>query len=255
MRLAALALLSIASMPPTVHADEWDKKTIFTFNAPVEVPGKVLTPGTYVFKLLNSQADRHVVQVYNKDQNQLIGTFLTIPDYRMKPPDKPLITFEERAAGAPEAIKSWFYPGDNYGNEFVYPKARAVQLAQQSKQNVPSMPSQLASNITTASADQNSQKVTEMKQADIKAEEPSGDEVPVGAVFLVVASATPAPVESGPPPRMLVALVHDEPASASTADRSAELPKTASPLPILELAGFLLLAAGLVFRASLLRAR
>ena len=112
-----------------VYGDEWDKKTIFTFNAPVEVPGKVLTPGSYVFKLLDTQADRHIVQVFDKDQNHLIGTFLTIPDYRMKPPDKPLLTFEERAAGAPEAIKSWFYPGDNYGNEFVYPKARATQLA------------------------------------------------------------------------------------------------------------------------------
>jgi hypothetical protein len=245
VRLSALAILGIASMPPAVHADEWDKKTLFTFNAPVEVSGKVLTPGTYVFKLLNTQTDRHIVQVFDKDERRLVGTFLTIPDYRMKPPDKPLVTFEERAAGAPEAIKAWFYPGDNYGNEFVYPKARAVELAAQSKQNVPSMPSNLAANTTTATQDQNSQKVTEMKQADIQAEEPSGEEVKVAEVFIMVAPETPL-ADSGPPEHTLVALV-EEPASA-------ELPKTASLLPLLELAGLLLLAAGLAFRAGALRA-
>ena len=126
LNLTVLISLCIAAIPLTVKADEWDKKTIFTFNAPVEVPGRVLTPGSYVFKLLDTAADRHVVQVFNKDENHLIGTFLTIPDYRMKPADKPLITFDERAAGAPEAIKAWYYPGENYGNEFVYPKTKAV---------------------------------------------------------------------------------------------------------------------------------
>jgi hypothetical protein len=246
IRIVALTCLCIASMPITVHADEWDKKTIFTFNAPVEVPGQVLTPGTYVFKLLNSSSDRNIVQIFDKDERHLVGTFLAVADYRMKPAAKPLITFEERAAGAPEAIKAWFYPGDDYGNEFVYPKPRAVQLAAQSKQSVPSMPSNLAANTTSAAADQNSQKVTEMKQADLQAEKPSGDEVKLAEVFIVVAPSTPP--EPGPPPRTLVALVEDEPASG-------QLPKTASPLPFLELAGLLLLAAGLAFRTGCLRTR
>ena len=180
---AALMFAYAAAMSSAIQADEWDKKTIFTFNAPVEVPGKVLTPGSYVFKLLDTAADRHIVQIFDKNQRQLIGTFITIPDYRNTPPDKPLITFEERAAGAPEAIKSWFYPGDNYGNQFVYPKERAVQLARQSGQSVPSMSSSLESNITTASADQNSQQVSDLKQAPISAEKPSGEEVPVREVF------------------------------------------------------------------------
>ena len=46
--------MCVAFVPSSVYGDEWDKKTIFTFNAPVEVPGKVLTPGSYVFKLLNT---------------------------------------------------------------------------------------------------------------------------------------------------------------------------------------------------------
>ena len=104
VKFAAVAYLCVAFIPPSLKADEWDKKTIFTFNAPVEVPGQVLLPGSYVFKLLNTQSDRHIVQVFDKNQTRLYGTFLTIPDYVMRPPSKPLITFAERVAGSPEAI-------------------------------------------------------------------------------------------------------------------------------------------------------
>jgi hypothetical protein len=216
IKLAAISCLGMSFLPLSAYGDVWDKKTIFTFNAPVEVPGRVLLPGSYVFKLLNTQADRHIVQVFDKDQTHLIGTFLTIPDYRMKPADKPLITFEERAAGAPEAIKAWNYPGDNYGNEFVYPKKRATEIAAQSHQNVPSMPNSMSSNITSAPDNQNSQQVNEMKQADIKAEKPSGDEVAVAEVFIVVVPATPP--QADPPGKALVALEHDEPAPAARPD-------------------------------------
>jgi len=154
-KLTALGCLCAVSVTISLKADEWNKKTVFTFSAPVEIPGQVLTPGTYVFKLLDTASDRHIVQVFNKDQNHLYATFLTIPDYRMKPPEKPLITFEERPAGSPEAIKAWFYPNDNYGNEFVYPKARAAQPAKDSGQNVPSMPSSMASGNFAARASAN----------------------------------------------------------------------------------------------------
>ena len=235
-KLTALGCLCAVSVTISLKADEWNKKTVFTFSAPVEIPGQVLTPGTYVFKLLDTASDRHIVQVFNKDQNHLYGTFLTIPDYRNKPPEKPLITFEERPAGSPEAIKAWFYPNDNYGNEFVYPKARAVQLAKDSGQNVPSMPSSMASNTTAATEDQKGQQVSEMKQTDIKAQEPSGVEVEVVEVFLAAVPATP------PPPvhqTVLLALAHDGP---------AELPTTASALPTLGLIGFLCLAGSLALR-------
>jgi hypothetical protein len=245
MKLAAIASLCISFVPASAYGDEWDKKTIFTFNAPVEVPGQVLLPGSYVFKLLNTQADRHVVQVFNKDQNHLIGTFLTIPDYRMTPPDKPLITFEERAAGAPEAIKSWFYPGDPYGNEFVYPKKRAAQLAAQSHQNVPSMPTSMSANTTSAPENQNSKQVTEMKEADIKAEKPSGHAAEVAEVFLVVAPPVPEP--PAPAGRTLIALVRDESPPAAKSVPS-QLPTTASQIPDLLLFGSISLAAGLMLR-------
>lgn len=253
--LAALICLCIAATPLTVKADEWDKKTIFTFNAPVEVPGRVLTPGSYVFKLLDTAADRHVVEVFNKDESHLIGTFLTIPDYRMKPADKPLITFDERAAGAPEAIKAWYYPGENYGNEFVYPKTKAVELAKDSKQNVPSMPNSLEANTRNASQDQNSKEVNELKQATISAEKPSGDEVDPSEVFIIAAPATPPPPPE--PEHTLIALVPDDSAASNSAQNNTprELPHTASSLPLLELTGMLLLLLGLLHWGRALKHR
>src|SRR5579864_3801663 len=101
-----------------MHASEMNQKTVFTFSNPVEMPGTVLPAGTYVFKLMDSPSDRHIVQVFNKDESQIFGTFLAIPDYRLKPSSDTALSFEERAAGAPEAIKEWFYPGRNYGHEF-----------------------------------------------------------------------------------------------------------------------------------------
>ena len=248
MRIVALACLcGLGALIPKVSASEFDKKTIFTFSAPVEVPGEVSTPGTYVFKLLDSPSNRNIVQVFNKDENHLIGTFLTIPDYRMKPPDKPLVTFEERAAGAPEAIKAWYYPGDNYGNEFVYPKVRAAELAKQNQQNVPSMPGELAQNTTSATEDQNSKEVKEMKETKLQAQKPSGEEVEVADVFLIVAPAVPV---AAPAPVAVLA-------STSSADRDApaQLPQTASSLPRLALIGVFLLAVGLGLQARVRRAR
>src|SRR5579885_1209314 len=85
--------LLAAMLPlPQGKADAWDQKTTFTLSGPVEIPGQVLSPGTYVFKLADSQSNRNIVQVFNKDQNHLYGTFLAIPDYRLQPTGKPVIT-------------------------------------------------------------------------------------------------------------------------------------------------------------------
>src|SRR5215510_4179440 len=125
LSLAALAFSA------SVKADAWNKKTFVTFSQPVEVPGGVVLPtGAYVFKLLDSASNRHIVQIFDEDQTHIYATVLTIPNYRLQVTGKTVITFVERAAGEPQAIRAWFYPGDNFGQEFVYPKRRAAELAQ-----------------------------------------------------------------------------------------------------------------------------
>jgi len=133
--LFSLVLVSLA-LGTSLKADEWNKKTYVTINAPVEIPGRVLEPGTYVFKLMDNAGDRHIVQILNKDENQVIATLLAIPDYRPQPADKTIITFGENVSGAPPAVKEWFYPGEDIGQEFVYNRTRAMQIAKNSNENV-----------------------------------------------------------------------------------------------------------------------
>jgi hypothetical protein len=122
-----LTLTSFLARP--VMADEWNKRIEFQFSGPVQIPGKVLAAGKYVFQLADSDSDRNIVQVFSEDsdgKNTLVTTLLAIPDYMQETPDKPIVHFEERHAGTPEAIHSWFYPGDNTGWAFVYPKGETL---------------------------------------------------------------------------------------------------------------------------------
>lgn len=182
--ISCSVLLGIA-LTPRAAADVADKKTIVTFNAPVEVPGKVLPPGTYVFKLMDIVGPRDVVQVFDKDQKHLYATILAVPDYRMKPAEKPIIAFEERPSGSPEAIKAWFYPGDNYGAEFVYPHKRAMELAKRTNQNVLSMRDEMTSNMAAPNKSASDSSVKELENTEVTGSNPSG-----GRVDLVVVVAT-----------------------------------------------------------------
>jgi hypothetical protein len=109
-----------AILAPGARADQWDKKTIVTFGDAVEIPGQVLPAGTYVFKLADNPTDRHIVQVWNADESQILATILTIPKTHLETPDKSKFEFEERAGDSPMALRVWFYPGNSTGEEFTY---------------------------------------------------------------------------------------------------------------------------------------
>src|SRR5712691_10924424 len=204
-----------------------DQRTIFTFSGPVEIPGQVLPAGTYVFKLADSSSDRNIVQVYNKDETYLYGTFLAIPDQRLQPTGKPIITFEERAGDSPEAVKAWFYPGDDYGHEFVYPKPKALELAKTNNTPVPSMPAALAPNTTKPAATVKEPHIVAMSKGLLKAQKPTEEEVEITEVFVTVAQA-------GLP---------------------KTLPRTGSPLPFIGLIGLLSLGAALGLRFATARSK
>ncbi|MCW5983002.1 MAG: hypothetical protein KIT09_33235 [Bryobacteraceae bacterium] len=135
--IALAVCLALAGVMATMNASQWNKKTEITFSAPVQVPGKVLPAGTYVFKLANSDANRHIVQVFNEDESEIQATVLAINDYRARPSSRTIVTFGETAGGTPTAVKAWFYPGDTYGQRFVYSRDEAAQLARTYHQQVP----------------------------------------------------------------------------------------------------------------------
>jgi hypothetical protein len=225
MLFVGLGLLG--GMVQRAAADDFDQKTVFTFSGPVEIPGQVLSAGTYVFKLADASSDRNTVQVFNKNETHLYGTFLAIPDYRIKPAGKTIITFEERPAGSPEAVKAWFYPGDNYGHDFVYPKPKATALAKANNTPVPSMPAEFAANTIKPAATVKAPHIVAMSQAPLKAQKPTGEEVEVADVFAVSAEAPLPPI----------------------------LPTTASPWPLIGLVGLLSIGAGVGLRFAAAKAR
>lgn len=125
-------------MAADLRASEWNDRTIIKVSEPVMVPGATLQPGTYVFKLLNSETNRHVVQVLDEDQSRVVTTTNAIPTKRMDPNGDTVLKVNPTESGTP-AIKAWFYPGTLYGHEFVYPDDQARQIAQRTKTIVLSM--------------------------------------------------------------------------------------------------------------------
>ena len=128
LAVAGIGLIASAFAQPA-KADQWDKLTYLTIHERMIAGNKVLEPGTYVWKLLDSQSDRHIVQIFDKDQQHLEETILAIPNYRLEPTGNSRFSFWETPPGVPKAIRAWFYPGDNFGQEFKYPKKLIAQLA------------------------------------------------------------------------------------------------------------------------------
>ena len=119
--------LLVATFAIGARADELNRRSVIKFSQPVEIPGQVLPAGTYTMELFDTFSYRHIVRFYNADRTQLFATVLAIPNYRLEPTGDTVMTFMERPADAPSALKAWFYPNDKFGQEFVYPD-RPVQL-------------------------------------------------------------------------------------------------------------------------------
>jgi len=246
LRLIAVTSLAAAvSLAPMAKADEWNKKTILTVNETIQLPTVVLQPGTYTFKLLDSQSDRHIVQVFDKDGMHLITTVLAIPNYRLQPTGKSEFAFWEVPAGQPPAMRAWFYPGDNFGQEFAYPKNMSTQIASSAKMAVPT---------TTATT------AEEYKSAPISAINESGSTASLDTSTYTRAevAAAPAP-EPAPTPAAAPVETAQEVAAAAPApepvqaDVPAELPHTASSVPLVGLLGLVSIAGFLALRSNRVR--
>jgi hypothetical protein len=228
--------LFVTALTPNAKADEWNKRTILTVNQPIQVPNKVLQPGKYVMKLADSPSNRHIVQIFDGNEQHLITTILAIPNYRLQPTGKTQFTFWETPAGQPRALRSWFYPGDNFGQEFAYPKNEAVSIAAAAKQSVPTTYAQSEKELSTAR---------------VGSVSPSGTESELNEAY--TPPTTSAQTQTRP--QQPVQMAQNRPPAAqpstqngdeNTADRAATpqtMPRTASPYPLIGLIGMVSLGA------------
>ncbi len=226
--VAFAGCLSVALLP-NIQADDWNKKTNITVNEPIQLPScctadhtVTLEPGEYVLALVDSQSDRHIVRVFDKDQKHVITTILAVPNYRLRPTGKTVLQYWEVPAGEPRALRAWFYPGDNFGQEFVYHKRRAAEIATYAKTPVPAV------EIDTKAEE-------DLKTAPLVAVEEGGK-----TTELAVAAPVPEATQPAQPQEAAQAAPVE---TASVEPAPQTLPHTASMMPLVGLIGILSLAA------------
>jgi hypothetical protein len=224
------AALLIVTLAPNGLADDWNKKTLITVNKTIEVPGRFIPPGRYVLEIMDLVAERHVVRISDED-GKIYATVIAIPNFRPEATEDTELTFYEAAPGAPEPLRAWFYPNHRLGVEFVYPKHRAIEIAGVAMERV------VAENVPEALVKE-TPTIEELLVEPVIAIEPTGEEVEIAEVVLPELEPILEPVVE---PEVIAepAIVEETP---------AELPKTATPIPLIALTGVVLAGAALVTR-------
>jgi hypothetical protein len=121
--------IGVALFASAAQAQPEDKRTYFTFSGPIALPGVTLPAGRYMFHIVDTTSSRKVIQVLSDDQKKPYTMANTIADERRDPPKDATVAFYESPRGAPAAVKSWWYPGETIGYQFIYPRAQAKQIA------------------------------------------------------------------------------------------------------------------------------
>ena len=232
---AAAILTTMAAAP--ARAQTMDSRTEFTFNQPVELPGITLPPGTYIFRFIDATTGRKVMQVQAKDMSSKnYGMFLTINAQRPRASDDAELRFLETPAGQPAAVKTWWYPGNTMGREFIYPKSQARRLAKATNQTV------LTTQVDNVSNDQ-------MKTADLAYVSPTGQETALTDEQLVEVAANTPPLDTSGAARPSASRAQQEgTVAANTSSNRTRLPKTSTVFPMVGLIGLLSLLGGAALR-------
>ena len=209
-----MAVMLLTVLAQVSQAQTWDKKTRITVNKPWSIPGnKTLQPGTYVMRLYDSPNMRQMVEVWNADETKLEARAIGIPAYRLAPSNDTVLNFYETKIDGPEALQSWFHPGDLSGVEFPVPKSEAQNLA-----------------YVTIQQPEVAPPVAEAQPA------PQPEAQPEPA---------PQPEAQQPQPEQPPQIAENIPPPAP----QQELPKTASDAPIVALIGLLSLGGAALFRS------
>src|SRR5215813_6373491 len=160
--------MGLALFASAAQAQPEDKRTYFTFSGPIALPGVTLPAGRYLFHIVDTTGSRKVIQVLSDDQKRPFTMVNTISDTRRDPPKDATVAFYESARGTPAAVKSWWYPGETIGYQFIYPRAQAKQIAKSTNQSV----------LTTKTE---STKSEETKSAELTRVDANGRDVDVNA--------------------------------------------------------------------------
>ena len=263
-KIAFSSAIVAVALAAVVRADDFTKLTLLTFSGPVDVPGVTLPAGTYRFSLADPETGRRVVKIADKDGTRTFGMFLSIPNERLRPSDKPVVMFKETAAGAPPAVQAWFYPGERYGYEFAYPHEQALKIAKATHQSV------LSYNGHSSASTTDEGRIASMKSAEVgridENDRPVSNDEALKQSSEPRTPATPSATASSPAAtsraegasdrastRTSTPVATTGSASATamtTAPQRRHLPRTGSELPLLALVASLSLVGGFLIRLA-----
>lgn len=120
----------VASIAIPTGASTIDKKTTFTFNHPVTLPGVTLPAGTYVFRLADPDTGS-AIEITDARGRESYAIVLAKPVARMTDDNKgAALRFMNSAAG-PTAVDAWWSEGDKMGYQLIYPKHQQEALLTQ----------------------------------------------------------------------------------------------------------------------------
>jgi hypothetical protein len=240
LTLAVLAVLASRATAQQVNTNE---RTFLTFTGAVEMPGVTLEPGTYVFKLADTQS-RNVVQVWDKDEKNMIGHWTFVQAERPRVTEDTVVMFRETREGSTPAVQFWYFPGEKIGKEFLYPKDQAERIA-----------SRTGAKVRTEEGVVEGPGIAGVQPAEVNvaaaapapaepAAEPAPAPEPAPAAVAEVQSPAPAPEPAAPAvaENRVAANQTSTPRAVGTSGQANELPRTASPLALSGLLGLLSLA-------------
>jgi hypothetical protein len=257
--LASAVAVFVCLTAATVSAQPVDKRTTFTFSGPVALPGVTLPAGQYLFRLADPVSASKVVQVLDAEGKKPFGMFFTLPAERLEPASMPEVRFMETASGRPSAIRTWWYPGDRTGYEFIFPKDQARQLAAGASQPVLTTQAQ-----TTTTEQTNTTELTRVGSSGLEAKvdagasptasTPSGttQEGQIASSALAISTPSIPPLSGTPAAGATTSAGTAMPADAA---RRTQLPRTASPLPLLAMIGTMTLMTAAALNQSRHRKR
>jgi len=233
MAVSVIALLmSVAAFAQTPEA------SLLPINEPLDVGGTILQPGTYLIRVLPSNADRNKVQITSEDRKTLYATLLTVP-HALEPDEEvpnTVFVFYPAGEGMPRALRTWFAENPSAsqgGHDIVYEQSRAQQLARLSSSRVVSYSSTEVANLDTA-------------PLQIVTPESTFETYTTPAPVITETTTTTTLVET-PTPMMSS---ETETTVQTTETQPMEMPNTASNTPLLALLGMASLAGAVAFRMA-----
>jgi hypothetical protein len=137
------AAVAVAQLQPSAERRPLaGMSVVFSVDQPLDVPGAVLQPGTYVLRLKREPSragDLAQLELLDAAERSLLAELYAIQSYYPTVLDNSIISYYGQTSDR-KALKAWNVLTAHYTEWIVYPRAQAAELSKVTSENVISMP-------------------------------------------------------------------------------------------------------------------